>query len=72
MVPPPFALGLILCDYAILEEGTAKVSLIGTFTKRNVKAFPSETTPFFVFAALTAGFGDATITLTLTRLNHRA
>lgn len=69
MVPPPIALGLILCDYAILEAGTAKVSLIGTFTKRTVAVLPSEPEPFFVFAALTAGYGDATITLTLTRLD---
>lgn len=69
MVPPPTVLGLVLCDLTIVEQGTTKVSLVGMFTKLTVKAIPSRPRTFFVFAALTDGSGNATITLTITRLD---
>jgi hypothetical protein len=61
MVPPPIALGLTLCDYVIVEEGTKKVSLIGTFTGIAVDHFPAVPQPFSVFSALIDGLGDATM-----------
>ena len=33
MLPPALALGLTLCDYVLIEEGTRRVSLIGTLTR---------------------------------------
>ncbi|HXG09907.1 MAG TPA: hypothetical protein VNK04_08975 [Gemmataceae bacterium] len=72
MVPPPVALGLTLCDYIIVEEGTAKISLIGTFTQLGVDSFPSEPKRFFAFVALAGSQGDATIDLVLTQLDSDA
>jgi hypothetical protein len=68
MVPPPVALGLILCDYVIVEERTRKVSLIGTFTVIRAASFPALAQPFSAFALLTDGQGDARITLSVSQL----
>jgi hypothetical protein len=38
MIPTPVALGLTLCDYVIVEEGTKKESLIGTFAASGCKS----------------------------------
>jgi len=69
MVPRPVALGLTLCDYLVIEEGTRKVSLVGVLTKLTAEHFPYVPPPFFVHAALTDGLGAATIDLVATRLD---
>jgi hypothetical protein len=69
MVPAPVALGLTLCDHTIVEKGTNKVSLIGSFTKLAVESFPSVPKRFCAFAALTDGSGTATIDLVLSELD---
>ena len=68
MVPRPNVLGLTLCDYVIVEERTRKVSLIGTFTGIAANRFPVIAQPFSVFAVLTDGLGDATMGLSILRL----
>jgi hypothetical protein len=68
MIPPPSAIGLTLCDYVILEEGTRKISLVGSFTGLQVLGFPSVPQRFSVFAVLTDGMGDGTIELAVTQL----
>jgi len=68
VVPPPIALGLTLCDYFIVEEGTKKVSLIGTFTGISVDHFPAVPQPFSVFSALIDGLGNATMRIEVTNL----
>src|SRR5689334_19274754 len=65
MAPPPVALGLSLCELVIIEEGTRKASLIGTFLGLRAKAFPTVAQPFSVFAVLTDGLGDVTLELTV-------
>lgn len=69
MVPTPVALGLTLCDYVIVEDGTKRVSLIGTLTKITGGSFPHLAPQFFVFAALMDGLGDATVDVIATRLD---
>jgi hypothetical protein len=66
MLPPPIALGLSLCDYVIVEEGTKKVSLIGTFTGIVVDHFPAVPQLFSVFSALIDGLGNATMKIAIT------
>jgi uncharacterized protein DUF6941 len=68
MIPCPRAQGLTLCDYVMREEGTLKVSLVGTFTGMRTDAFPFSPRPFCVFAALTDGLGQGTLELTITHL----
>jgi hypothetical protein len=68
MIPPPIPIGLTVCDYVIVEEGTGKVSLIGSYSDIGVPHFPAVAPPFCVVATLTNGQGNATIELTLTHL----
>jgi hypothetical protein len=68
MVPLPVVLGLTFCDQVIVEEGTRKVSLIGTFSGIRGPSFPFLPRPFAVFAVLTDGDGEGEVELTVTRL----
>jgi len=65
MVPAPTALPLTLCDQVIVEEGTKKVSLIGSFRKLYARSFPFVPLPFCVFATLTGSQAEGAITLTV-------
>jgi hypothetical protein len=67
VVPAPIALGLTLCDQVIVEEGTRKVSLIGTFSRIRLRTFPSEPSPFCVFGTLTDGRGDGILEVAIAR-----
>jgi hypothetical protein len=68
MNPPPVAVGMILCDYVHLEDGsTRKISLIGTFHALRVERFPA-TPRFYVFVIMTNGVGNARITLKIESL----
>lgn len=68
MVPPPVALALTLCDLVIVEEGTRKVSLLGTFSTFRARSYPFAPSAFRVFAVLTDGQGQARIRLSVTSL----
>jgi len=64
----PTAQGLALCDYAIIEERTKKLSMIGTFWSIAVEdGFPTRPAPFSVVCMLTGGLGVLTITLKVRR-----
>jgi hypothetical protein len=68
MIPQPTALGLILCDYVIVEEGTRKISTIGHFDKWKATQFPSVPRPFCVFTRLTDAHGTGIVDLVISRL----
>jgi hypothetical protein len=68
MIPCPRAQGLTLCDYVMREEGTRKMSLVGTFTKIGADVFPFSAEPLCVFSTLTDGLGKGTLELTITSL----
>lgn len=68
MTPKPEVLGLTLSDHVIVEEGTRKISIIGTFTRIVVGQTPSRPVPFCVFASLSDGLGEGKIALRITRL----
>jgi len=68
MVPQPVALGLMLCDYVIVEEGTSKVSLIGTFAKMEPGVYPFTPPPFVLFATLTGGTGKGILEVIVNRM----
>jgi hypothetical protein len=68
MILTPTPVGLTLCDHVLVEQGTKKVSLIGSFWEVGVERFPAVLPPFFVYAALTDGLGSGTLELVLSRL----
>ncbi len=69
MTSKPVALGLILCDYLSVEEGTRKVSLAGTFGTIRVDRFPAIARPFYAYSVLTDGMGTGMVSLEVTRLD---
>jgi hypothetical protein len=69
MIQRPTAVGLILCQQAIIEEETRNVTLVNSFAELRVDAFPSSPQRFTVFAILTDGLGDMTLELDIARLD---
>lgn len=64
----PVAIGLMLCDYVLVEERTRKVSLIGTFSGLGMERFPMAAPPFCVYALLTDGEGRMPMDLVVSHL----
>ncbi|MCI0637476.1 MAG: hypothetical protein L0Y72_22390 [Gemmataceae bacterium] len=64
----PSPLNLILCDQVVFEQGTQKPYLLGMFTGVAAESFPTERQRFDIFAALTDGLGDVTMTLSVARM----
>jgi hypothetical protein len=69
MIQIPNAVGLILCEKTITEEGTKNVTLVNTFVRLKQKVFPTPPLQFLVYAFLTDGLGDVPYTLILSRLD---
>jgi hypothetical protein len=67
MTPTPITLSLALCDHVIIEEGTAKASLIGCFDRLVVPGFPSPPRDFSFAAELTGGHGPGRISIRIAR-----
>ncbi len=61
--PPPKCKAILLCDHAIVESGTGKVSLIGIFDRFAVRDFPGLIQQFTCFLQLTDGIGKYRITV---------
>jgi hypothetical protein len=53
MNPDPVIIGILLSDYVIMEAGSGKYSLIGTFNSMQTQGFPFITPHFFVTVLLT-------------------
>lgn len=66
--PHPACNAFLICDYAIREEGTGKISLIGIFENINVRRFPARHGLLCVYAKLTDAEGGYDIRLELVRL----
>jgi hypothetical protein len=68
VVPLPVVLGLIVCEKAIVEEGTKNVTLVSTYSRLVVEEFPSRPQKFVVHSLLTEGLGECTIDLLVRKL----
>ena len=68
MPQPPSAISLMLCDQVVFEQGTQKAYLLGVFTGVAAERFPTVPQRFDIFAALTDGAGDVTMTLRVVHL----
>jgi hypothetical protein len=69
IIQRPGALGIMLCDQVLFEQGTQKPTLVGVFTGIGVTEFPSAPQRFDFFAALTDGLGQGDIDLVVDRLD---
>lgn len=71
MVPSPVPLALLLCEDALVEEGTRRVTFLRMLTKLTGGSFPF-VLRFFAFATLTGGLGDAKVELVISNLDDLA
>src|SRR5437588_13121324 len=69
MNPQPIAVGLFLCQQVIVEERTRNITLVNSFNRRTAHEFPSPPQQFAVYAMLTNGRGEATLALSVSRLD---
>ena len=69
MQPIPVAQGMFFCDQLIIEQGTLKASAIGMFEGQSADRFPAFLSPFTVFALLSGGLGQGTMSLEVARLD---
>jgi hypothetical protein len=60
-------LGLTLCEDVVEDKATKNISVIRAFTGFGLDAFPGTARPFFAFATLTAGQGEAVFRLDVHR-----
>jgi hypothetical protein len=61
--PPPICKAILLCDQAIVEAVTGKISVIGVFDNWNVPQFPHPTRPFMAFLQMQDGIGKYAVTV---------
>lgn len=71
MTPTPTTIGMHLCDYILVEEGTRKFSLIGCFTAVRSAVFPTDAKPFFIAADLTDAIGTGAIEFVVARTENQ-
>src|SRR5437016_325263 len=69
MLVVPNTVGLIVCEQAIIEENTRNITLVNCVSRLRYAAFPSSPQRLVVYAGLTDGRGEATMTFNLTRLD---
>jgi len=60
---------MLFCDGIIVEQGTGKTTLIGTFSGVAAEQFPSPAKDLHVYAQLSSLVGDMSIKLTCLRLD---
>lgn len=67
--PHPEAKAALICDHAIREEGTGKVSLIGIFENIRAPSFPMTHPSLSVYVQATDGQGRYVLLFELVRLD---
>jgi hypothetical protein len=65
----PIAIGLLLCEQLIIEEGTKNVTPVNCFTQRTAEASPWTSPPFLVLGWLTDGEGEIALDVIVEETN---
>jgi hypothetical protein len=65
----PVAIGLLLCEQVIVEEGTKNVTPVNCFIMRTAETFPWKSPPFLVLAWLTNGDGEVRLDVIVEEAN---
>jgi hypothetical protein len=68
----PVVSAMLLCDVALSEEGTQRVSLIRLFHSIRARRFPWRRGPFYIYALLTDAEGRYDVEIELRRLEDLA
>jgi hypothetical protein len=69
MLVVPTAVGLLVCEQAVIEENTRNITLVNCVSRVRCAAFPSSPKRLVVYAVLTDGRGNATMRLNVARLD---
>jgi hypothetical protein len=69
MLKTPNGVGLTLCQQLVVENKTHNVVLMKTFDRLGFATFPSPPGRIVLYAMLTDGLGDATMSVAVTRLD---
>lgn len=69
MTPNPQAVGLIVCERAIIEEETRNVTLVNCFRRLYFPRFPSPPQRLAAHTVLTNGHGTGKVRLSVMRLD---
>lgn len=65
----PVAVGLVVCEQVIVEEGTHNVTPVNCFNLREVEEVPGQAS-FYVLAWLADGMGEMSTELVIERLDN--
>jgi hypothetical protein len=60
---------MLFCDGVIVEQGTGKITLVGTYSGISASKFPSPPRDLHIFVQLTSFHGDATVRLVCVRID---
>ena len=69
MIQRPNAIGLVVCQQAVIEEGTRNMTLVDAFNRLTLGTFPTPPQHFTVYALLTDGLGTMTLTMNVAPLD---
>ncbi len=72
MAQIPTAIGLLVCEKSVVEEGTKNITLVNCFSIQKVQRVPSEPRQFTVFASLIDGDGEISLEVVVNRLEDGA
>ncbi len=69
-LPPPTVLpSMLFCDAVILEQGTGKTTLVGTYSGLTAANFPSPPKDLHVYVQLTSFIGEIEVKLVCVKLD---
>ena len=68
MIQRPNAVGLVLCEDVLIEQGTGSVTLLRCFDRLVAKTFPTPPKRFTACTVLTDGLGQVNLYLSVRRL----
>jgi hypothetical protein len=68
MIQRPNAVGMVLCQQTIIEQGTGNVTLVNAFSRLTLATFPTPPQQFTVHTILTDGLGEMTLTVAVADL----
>src|SRR5437660_1073997 len=67
--PPTVPACMLFCDGVILEQGTGKTTLVGTYSGLAAPSFPSPAKDLHVYVQLTSFIGEAEVKLVCTKID---
>ncbi len=68
MIKKPVAVGLKVCEKAVVEKTTGNVTLVNCLRRLRFKRFPAQAPSLFAFVSVTDALGSCQLKVAITRL----